>query len=185
MEEWSNKQKPPSLSKSLADLYKHLLPRTTPQRYNPPQPKAPENTLDFLQQKAVELNLPNLTFQNHPYKARGFTETNRDYFDFLKIKKPFLKFMAYSHSEDCRQLGLTETEINLMHRGFIPENINIHLKLPFDFGGQAVFENMALMRTHPHHLFLHRLIECQFEQGLLKKEKRLFIPYFEGHIYHD
>lgn len=184
MEEWMIKQKTPSLSHSLTDIYKHLLPQNYSLHYAPASPQAPADILAYLKKKADDFKLHNLTFKIYPYIARGFIEITRDYSAFLKIKKPFLKFMAYSCKEECRRLGLSEEEIKLLHNGFIPENINIHLKIPFDFGGQAVFENMSLMRTHPHHLFLHRLIECQFELGLLKKEKQLFIPCFEGHIYY-
>lgn len=182
MEEWSSKQKISAKHKSLADIYCDLLPKP-PCRYSS-APNQESDILYFLKQYASSLNLKNLFFRQYTYTARNFTGVSKDYALFLKTKRLFLKFMACKHLEECRKLNLTDTEIKQMHAGIIPENINIHLKVPFDFGGQCSFENMALIRTHPHHLYLHRLIEYQFEQGLLKKEKKLFIPCFEGYAYY-
>ena len=182
MEEWSNKQKTPIKVKSLADIYKDLLPTKSCRYSSLETPNS--DILNKLKQKASELKLDNLYFQQYPYQARDFTQITQDYASFQKTKHLFVKFMACSHNKECQKLNLSETEIKQMHQGIIPENINIHLKIPFDFGGSCAFENMALMRTHPHHLYLHRLIEWQFEQGLLKKEKKLFIPFFEGYAYY-
>lgn len=182
MEEWSNKQKIPTGRKSLADIYQDLLPKTEC-RYSS-APNQDTDTLNLLKQYASSLNLKGLSFRQYAYTARSFADIFRDYALFLKTKRLFLKFMACKHLEECRNLNLSDIEIGQMRSGNIPENINIHLKIPFDFGGSCTFENMALVRTHPHHLYLHRLVEYQFEKGLLKKEKKLFIPCFEGYVYH-
>lgn len=182
MEEWSSKQHVSAKHKSLADIYRDLLPKSAC-RYSSAS-KQEFDILSFLEQYAASLNLKGLSFKPYTYIARNFADISKDYALFLKTKRLFLKFMACKHPEECRKLNLSDTEIQQMHFGIIPENINIHLKIPFDFGGQCSFENMALIRTHPQHLYLHRLIEYQFEQGLLKKEKKLFIPCFEGYVYH-
>lgn len=182
MEEWSNKQKSATKAKSLADIYKDLLPTTSCRYSSLETPHA--DILNKLKKQAIALNLNNISFQPYPYHARDFSQTTQDYSRFQKTKYLFIKFMACNHAEECRKLNLSETEIKLMHQGIIPENISIHLKVPFDFGGDCIFENMVLLRTHPHHLYLHRLVEWQFEQGLLKKEKKLFIPYIEGYAYY-
>lgn len=182
MEEWSSKQKLSASHKSLADIYQDLLPKQT-RRYSPSSSQEAD-ILSYLKQYVVSLKLNGLSFRQYTYTVRNFTDTSKDYALFLKTKHLFVKFMACRHPEECRKLNLSDAEIEQMHSGAIPENISIHLKVPFDFGGQCSFENMALIRTHPHHLYLHRLIEYQFEQGLLKEEKKLFVPYFEGYAYY-
>ena len=182
MEEWSNKQKYPPQKNSLANIYKDLLSLSSC-RYNP-ESKKPQKTLDIVQQKAKSLNLNNLSFKLCYYKNRDFITKSNDYALLLKTRHLFIKFMACQHGIECKKLGLDDSEIKQMRQGIIPENINVHLKIPFDFGGECIFENMALIRTHPHHLYLHRLIECQFEQGILKQEKQLFVPVFEGFAYY-
>ena len=110
---------------------------------------------------------------------------NRLYEEFQRTRVIFLKRLAYAEQENCRAVGLDDEDIALLKKGLTPENVNTHLQIPFDFGGTAELSNLCLLRTHPVHENIHKIIDLQFNNNFLKLQKRLLIPWYGGKIYHD
>lgn len=200
MWEWSNKKNTASQRNSLANAYNDLLKKDG---YGSalPQPRSgqteaavplsdssllkSENMKLFLEQKIKKYGLRNIILEEHAYQPQTWDEMDKSFAEYRKIRKMFLKMLGYSHEEECRKLGLDDDDIMLLRRSISPENYNTHIKFPLDFGGILNINNIALVKTNPHHELIHRLIDIQIEKNYLKTNKKIFIPYFEGKIYYD
>lgn len=201
MWEWSNKKNiTEQETSSLADAYNDLLKKdgyktTSPNRQLSENKKfileneasllKAENMQHFLEQKIEKYGLRGITLQEHSYKPQTWDEMDKSFIEYRKLRKIFLKMLGYSHEEECRWLGLNDKDISLLKQSISPENYNTHIKFPLDFGGVLDLNNLALMKTNPHHELFHRLIDIQIEKNYLKTNKKIFIPHFEGKIYYD
>ncbi len=144
-----------------------------------------EDMLRLLELKIQDFNLKNITLLEYPYEPQTWTEMNSIFPEYLRAREVFLKLLGYSYADECRAAGLSDEDIRLLKETHVPENLNTHLKVPFDFGGTLDFENFALIRTHPDHGMIHRLIDFQIENNYLRVHKKIYLPWFEGKIYHD
>lgn len=146
----------------------------------------PETVYELVQNKIRELMLPaNTQIIEREYLPQSWQEMNRAFDRYHNLRARFLKLLSYSEQEACRQSGLSEDDINSLKNGYAPENFNIHLKIPADFGGTADFENFSLIKTHPYHDNIHRIIDMQIENNFLRVYKKIYLPWFEGKFYHD
>lgn len=103
---------------------------------------------------------------------------------FGRVKRDFLKYLAYNSVNDLRAAGLTEEDIFFFKKGIMPENFTVHLKIPFDYTGDATFPNMVLMQNVPFHEDIHRFMDMQMagmEDGV--RPTTLYIPVPTGKIY--
>lgn len=199
MWEWSNKKNAANQGNTLANAYNDLLKKDG---YSPAVPHSreqteipvplsdssllkSENMKLFLEQKIKKYGLRNIILEEHSYQPQTWDEMDKSFTEYRKIRKVFLKMLGYSHEEECRKLGLDEDDIMLLRQSISPENYNTHIKFPLDFGGILNINNIALVKTNPHHELIHRLIDIQIEKGYLKTNKKIFIPYFEGKVYYD
>ena len=107
------------------------------------------------------------------------------YSAYQSLRSRFFKLIGYADAEDCRYAGLNDNDIACLREGFAPENYNIHLKVPADFGGSLDFDNFSLIQTRPHHAGIHRIIDMQIENNFLRLHKKIFLPWFEGKFYYD
>lgn len=133
----------------------------------------------------VRFNLKHIRLDFHDYEPQTWQEMNKSFEEYQYMRKAFLRLLGFRHEQECYDAGLSEADILRLREGFVPENYNTHLKIPFDFGGNLEFSNFSLIRTHPHHNSIHRIIDMQIENAFLLKHRRVFIPWFEGKIYHD
>lgn len=140
---------------------------------------------NLIERKLVEYKLDAFDIIQRPYDPQSWQEMNRFYAEFQHNRVMFLKLLAYSCTEDCLQAGMDEEDIKLLKMGLTPENFNTHLQVPFDFGGLTDFSNFCMMRTHPVHENLHKIFDLQLTNNFLKRQKMLFIPWYEGKIYND
>ena len=196
MWEWS-KQKIQNISiparqpnTSLLNAYDDLLPVSAPDLSTDTQPeqnaeREHQNLKSILEQKLREYNLSGFTLLEKNYHPQFWTQMDQYYEEYQHTRTRFLKLLAYSALDECSRAGLSEKDISLLKEGIAPENYNTHLKIPFDFGGKVEFGNYCLIKTHPQHDNLHKIIELQISNGFLQKHKKLFIPWFEGKICHD
>lgn len=195
MLDWSNKKGLiDTESSSLAEAYVDLLhiKKTTPppkksplQSYSDQDLLKPENMKLFLEQKIKNYGLHDLILIKQDYTPQTWEDMNRDFVEYYKIRKMFLKMIGYSCAEECQNLGFSTQEIELMKQGISPENFNTHMKIPTEFGGKLSLDNMALVQTNRSHGRIHRLLDIQIEKNFLKANQSIFIPFFEGKFYYD
>lgn len=103
---------------------------------------------------------------------------------FKRARRDFLKYVGYHHVNELMAAGLLEEDIAKIKKGKAPENFNVHVRIPFDYGGTNDFSNLVLIQTHPFHVNIHKLLDMQIlsrPQGM--KPRRLFIPAPKGKVY--
>lgn len=131
-----------------------------------------------------QLDLPNMELQEVNFvmlNAQWKLELRKA---FKRARRDFLKYVGYHNVNELLAIGLTEEDIRKIKKGKACENVNVHVKIPFDYGGTNDFSNLILMQTHPFHADLHKLIDMQIapqQRGGLPK--RLFVPVPAGKVY--
>lgn len=144
-----------------------------------------EDMEKLVKQKLEEFQLHNINVVECSYQPQSWTEMSKSFAEYQRLRINFFKLIAYSNAKECTDAGLTKNDLSLLKQGIAPENFNTHIKIPFDFGGESSMNNMALVKTHPTHTQIHRIIDMQIDNNFLRIHKKIFIPYFEGKIYHD
>lgn len=139
----------------------------------------------IIEQKTHELGLPSITIIERAYAPQSWQEMSNYFGKYQKVRTYFFKLLGYSNLQTCYNAGLNQDDILCLKEGIAPENFNIHLKIPFDFGGNLDFKNFSLVKTHPTHDSIHKIIDLQIENNFLRVQKKIFLPYFEGKIYYD
>lgn len=102
---------------------------------------------------------------------------------FKRTRRDFLKYVGYHHINELLAAGMTEDAIKLVKKGKAPENFNIHIRVPFDYGGTNSFSNLVLIQTHPFHTEIHRFIDMQTLTQSNFKPRKLFLPSPKGKVY--
>lgn len=205
MWEWSNQIiKPKETEKkatSLLSAYDDLITSTQPiygDKAKQTKPKTatekpkekistlnPEEMRNLVEKKIIEFQLKNIHIRECPYEPQSWLEMNKSFADYQRARIIFFKLIAYSHVKECIDAGLKKEDLSLLKQGIAPENLNTHIKIPFDFGGKSNMNNISLVKTHPTHTQIHRIIDMQIDNDFLRIHKKIFIPYFEGMIYYD
>ena len=102
---------------------------------------------------------------------------------FKRTRRDFLKYVGYHHVNELLAAGMTEEAIKLVKKGKAPENFNVHIRVPFDYGGANSFSNLVLLQTHPFHTEIHRFIDMQTLSYPNLKPPKLFLPAPKGKVY--
>ena len=102
---------------------------------------------------------------------------------FKRTRRDFLKYVGYHHVNELLAAGMTEDAIKLVKKGKAPENFNIHIRVPFDYGGTNSFSNLVLIQTHPFHREIHRFIDMQTLAQPNLKPRKLYLPSPKGKVY--
>ena len=145
----------------------------------------PEKMLAFLQSEASKMGLKNIEFKKCSYHPQTWADMEKDFKEYQRIRKSFLKLIGYSKTAECKKIGFDSEDIELLKNKKTPENYNTHLKIPTDFGGKINFDNLSLIKSHPCHDQIHKLIDIQLGSGFLQTYKIIYIPWFEGNIYYE
>lgn len=188
---------------SLVDAYDDLLveykdtanyqaPTSTTRENSSPETSPDEDTIiirpevmeNELRQLLEVLELHDIELILQPATPKTWEEMNFCYSEYSRVRTEFLKLLGQHCSDECLAAGLKPAEVKGLVQGIVPENFNTHLKIPFDFGGMANVNNLALVQTHPTHGNLHKIIDIQIENNFLKTHRQIFIPYFKERIYH-
>lgn len=184
-------------SASLLNVYDDLSPREKPSLITQfSTDRIPQNTSEeqvpniskmqnIINEYLKKYDLHRMKLRKRDYTPQTWQEMDTTFREYQRMRSTFLKLVSYSSSDECQKLGLSETDISLMKDGIAPENYNTHLKIPFDFGGTLALNNFSLIKTHRTHSNIHRILDFQITCGFLLKYKKIFIPWFEGKIYHD
>lgn len=139
----------------------------------------------IVEQKIQELGLDNMTVIERAYDPQSWQEMSSYFDEYQRVRAYFFKLIGYSNAKTCMNAGMNKNDIACLKEGIAPENFNIHLKIPFDFGGNLDFKNFSLVKTHPLHDNIHKIIDLQIENNFLRIHRKIFLPYFEGKIYYD
>ena len=184
MWEWSKSREKNTDQKSLKSHLGNLLfsPETPS---SAPKIPSPEQMKNYLVSEIKKENLSCLELKKCAYHPQTWDEMTNSSKQYLKIRKTFLKLIGYSAQEECKKIGFNKEDIELLKNKISPENYNTHIKIPLEFGGKLDMDNLCLIKTHPLHDQIHHLIEIQICCGFLQKYKFIYIPWFEGKIYHD
>lgn len=203
MWEWSSRENQSSFknSTSLLNAYDDLIGMTSSNQYKPEIKEKDilslsqknisipevswEEMKHIVEQKIESYGLKNITLIVKDYEPQTWQEMTKSFLDYNHLRYYFFKLLGYSNIKECLSAGLNNEDIELLKDGIAPENYNTHIKIPFDFGGKLDYSNLCLMKTHDSHHKIHRLIDMQIENDFLRTYKKIFIPYFEGKIYHD
>lgn len=152
-----------------------------------PDQEAPSSSemKQIVRDRLTEYSLTEMNILERAYDPQSWQEMSNFFDEYQRARSYFLKLVGYSETDACRNLGMSRQDIRLLKEGISPENFNVHIKIPFDFGGTLDFGNFSLVRTHPTHGLIHKIIDLQIENNFLRKNKKIFLPYFEGKIYND
>lgn len=201
MWEWSNQINQPKTEEkkktSLVSAYGDLVGETL-EIYIPPhkeindtKPSPQISTISeqemktLVEQKINELKLTKFELIEKDYHPQSWQDMQKILGEYQRSRIMFFKLLAYSCTSECHDAGLSEEDINLLKQGIAPENLNTHIKIPFDFDGNTGFNNLMLIKTHPTHNNLHQIFDMQITNNFLRLHKKIFIPYFKGKIYND
>ena len=102
---------------------------------------------------------------------------------FKRTRRDFLKYVGYHHVNELLAAGMGDDAIKLVKKGKAPENFNIHIRIPFEYGGTNSFSNLVLIQTHPYHTEIHRFIDMQTLSQPNFKPRKLFLPAPKGKVY--
>ena len=130
-----------------------------------------------------QTNLPNMELIEVNYvmlDANWLSELRKA---FKRTRRDFLKYVGYHHVNELIAAGMDEEDIKLVKKGKAPENFNIHVRVPFDYGGTNSFSNLVLIQTHPYHNEIHRFIDMQTLIQPNLKPMKLFLPSPKGKVY--
>lgn len=172
-----------------------------PQPYMPPQPSPapyapqpyqgmpaaptgnPETDRSLWEWQFSQMDLPNMELIEVSFvmlDANWLSELRKA---FKRTRRDFLKYVGYHHVNELIAAGMDEEGIKLVKKGKAPENFNVHVRVPFDYGGTNSFSNLVLIQTHPYHNEIHRFIDMQTLIQPNLKPRKLFLPSPKGKVY--
>ena len=140
--------------------------------------------LNFWEAKFQEMNFPGMDLvEATAYPVSLLEKINRKK-QYKRVKRDFIKYLIYNFSNDLRNAGMTDEDLFYFKKGILPENFNIHLKIPFDYTGVVDFSNMVLMQSRPYHEDIHRFMDMQMsEMDIGVIPEKLYIPVPTGKVY--
>ena len=103
---------------------------------------------------------------------------------FKRIRRDFLKYVAYHNLDDLVTAGVSDEGIKMLKSGRAPENFDIHIKIPLEYGGNNEFSNLCLIQTRPFHETIHKFVDMQtsnLHEGEILRS--IFIPIPKGKVY--
>lgn len=106
------------------------------------------------------------TFLCITFRKRPASERLRMRREFKShIRGEFLKWLARERHRDLLANGVSEAELALMDKGFVPPRYNVHHIIPLDDGGENTFDNFILIRVNKEHRTL-TAYQNTFTRGL-------------------
>lgn len=182
---------PPGYPQQAPQPYAPQPPQQAPQPYAPqaqpqPIPQQPGNAeadRSLWEWQLQQFDLPNMDLIEAEFvllDAQWLSELRKA---FKRTRRDFLKYVGYHHVNELMAAGMDDESIRLVKKGKAPENFNIHVRVPFEYGGTNNFSNLVLIQTHPFHTELHRFIDMQTLAQPNFKPRRLFLPSPKGKVY--
>ena len=143
-----------------------------------------EHDLPYWEELFQKLNFPGMDLVEataYPMSASDRREAKKA---FRQIRREFLNLLVTERLNDLKEAGCDESALLSVRRGVMPENFNIHIKIPFDYTGGVEFSNLVFMQSMPYHNEIHRFINLQMA-GLdpQARPSKLYIPVPVGMVY--
>ena len=108
-----------------------------------------------------KLGLPEMPIKKVSFAKRDMIDVHHLYKNFAKISKKLMQFVYYNNLEDLINANFPHETIMKMRDGIVPENIDIYLKTPFEYGGTIDFSNMFLINKRPFKDLIDNFIDQQ------------------------
>jgi len=140
--------------------------------------------LNYWEAKFQEMNFPGMDLVEATAYPVSLLEKISRKKQYKRVKRDFIKYLIYNFTNDLRNAGLTDEDLFYFKKGILPENFNIHLKIPFDYTGNVDFSNMVLMQSRPYHEDIHRFMDMQMsgmDVGVIPE--KIYIPVPTGKVY--
>ena len=102
---------------------------------------------------------------------------------FSAQRKAFLKHLTKTQASVLTALGITDSALEKMEKGYTPNGYNVHHKLPLAGGGKNEFSNFILIKNDPYHTDFHKVSDlqiCKMQEGETKIVK---MPVPDGSIF--
>lgn len=142
------------------------------------------NDLTFWEMTFQQMNFPGMDLVEATAYPLSSWERIAKKKQYSRIKRDFIRYVAYNSLNDLRNAGLDEESIFYFKKGILPENFNIHIKIPVDYTGEIDFSNLVLMQTLPYHEDIHKFIDMQMAGMPLNiRPRKLYIPVPIGRVY--
>ncbi|MCP4394733.1 MAG: hypothetical protein GY804_10780 [Alphaproteobacteria bacterium] len=141
--------------------------------------------VDMWEKQFMQMNLPGVPLQEVRLNSLSKKEILKMQKEFKRVRRDFIKYIAYNLKDPLVTLGLLPHEIELMQDGKSPENFNVHIKVPFEYGGKLDFSNLIMIPTHPYLDEIYKFIDMQllhYPTGT--PATILYIPVPNGKIFH-
>ena len=94
-----------------------------------------------------KLNFPGMDLVEATAYPLSSTERREAKKAFRQIRREFLNLLMTERLNDLKEAGCDESALLSLRRGLMPENFNIHIKIPFDYTGQVDFSNLVFMQS--------------------------------------
>jgi hypothetical protein len=122
-----------------------------------------------------------------------FDYTKRDREQYKELKREYgregrRQFLeSLGNDEDkvakLRRSGLSEEDISKIKRGLVPEEYEVHHKLPLDNGGTNSIDNLMLVRKNPYHRGLTNYQNAKTSGMKVGETRKIAWPKFTGFFY--
>ncbi len=118
-------------------------------------------TENYYRDLIAKLGIPEMPIKKVLFKKDYLSNCPKLYNDFFKISKKLMQFVYYNNIEDLIGANFSHESIMKMRDGILPENIDIYLKVPFEYGGTIEFSNMFLIKKRPFKDLIDSFIDEQ------------------------
>lgn len=116
---------------------------------------------NYYRDRISKLGIPEMPIKRVVFNPDNLSKCEKLYNDFFKISKKLMQFVYYNNFDDLIGANFSNESIMQMYDGVVPENIDIYLKVPFEYGGTLDFSNMFLVKKRPFKELIDNFIDEQ------------------------
>ena len=143
-----------------------------------------EHDLPYWEDLFQKQNFPGMDLVEATAYPQSLEERREAKKAFRQIRREFLNLLLEERLNDLKEAGCDDSALLALRRGVMPENFNIHIKIPFDYTGQVDFSNLVFMQSLPYHNEIHRFINMQMAGlDVNARPRKLYIPVPVGMVY--
>ncbi len=129
-------------------------------------------------------NLPGMDLVEVGYVPLDASERLELRRNFRRVRRDFLRYIAYYNQSELEDAGVEDKGIRTLKKGKSPENYDVHLKIPYEYGGKNEFSNLLFIQTHPFGEDVHKFVDMQItSQPFGCRLSKLYIPVAPGRVY--
>jgi hypothetical protein len=118
-------------------------------------------TEDYYRDLISRLGLPEMPIRKVQFSGKSRDAAIAFRAKFAPISKKALQFAYYNNIKELVEAGFERDAIMDLAHGDIPENLDIYLKTPAEYGGTLDFSNMFLIKKYPFKAILDKFMDEQ------------------------